>query len=99
MSISVVDIIIIQEESHFKSGVVSSSKNAGKSLDDPEAWRFLIPYRMLNASTQYPQFPITVIYDIFGNITTDKFISTINFTTCYFQVALNPYAKLRLSLV
>lgn len=43
------DNIIMPIKSPYESLVVLCCKNNGKSVDDPEAWRFAIDYRKLNA--------------------------------------------------
>lgn len=54
------DGIIMPIGSLLALPVVMCRKNKQKSSGDPEAWRFTIDYRKLNAVTQYPQFPIPV---------------------------------------
>ncbi|GFV63210.1 uncharacterized protein TNCV_2077421 [Trichonephila clavipes] len=65
---------IIQEgtnrpiQSPYASPVVLTHKNNGLPPDSPEAYRFAIGYRELNAITKYPRYPLPVIDDLITNI-------------------------------
>lgn len=56
--------IIMSIKLPFASSVVLCRKNNGKSEDYLKALRFAIDYRKLNAITQYPQYLIPVIDEI-----------------------------------
>lgn len=58
--------------------------------NDPEAWRFAIDYRKLNAITQYPQYPLPVTDDILENIMGTNYMFTLDLTSSYFQIAMTP---------
>ncbi|GFY20178.1 uncharacterized protein TNCV_208101 [Trichonephila clavipes] len=48
-------------QSPYASPVVLTRKNKGLPPDFPEAYRFTIDYRKLNAITKYPRYPLPVI--------------------------------------
>ncbi|GFU02985.1 retrovirus-related Pol polyprotein from transposon 17.6 [Trichonephila clavipes] len=50
------------------SPVVLTIKHNDIPLDSPEAYRFAIEYRKLNAITKYPRYPLPVIDDLITNI-------------------------------
>ncbi|GFW43574.1 retrovirus-related Pol polyprotein from transposon 297 [Trichonephila clavipes] len=52
----------------YASLVVLMRKNNGLPPDSPEAYRFAIDYRKLNAITKYPRYPLPVIDDLITNI-------------------------------
>ncbi|GFX71952.1 retrovirus-related Pol polyprotein from transposon 297 [Trichonephila clavipes] len=55
-------------QSPYASPVVLTRKNNGIPPDSPEAYRFAIDYRKLNAITKYPRYPLSVIDDLITNI-------------------------------
>ncbi|GFW24734.1 retrovirus-related Pol polyprotein from transposon 297 [Trichonephila clavipes] len=55
-------------QSPYASPVVLTRKNNGLPPDSPEAYRFAIDYRRLNAITKYPRYPLPVIDDLITNI-------------------------------
>ncbi|GFX64543.1 retrovirus-related Pol polyprotein from transposon 17.6 [Trichonephila clavipes] len=55
-------------QSPYASPVVLTCKNIGLLPDSPEAYRFAIDYRKLNAITKYPRYPLPVIDDLITNI-------------------------------
>ncbi|GFY01013.1 retrovirus-related Pol polyprotein from transposon 17.6 [Trichonephila clavipes] len=55
-------------QSPYASPVVLTRKNNGLPPDSPEAYRFAIDYRQLNAITKYPRYPLPVIDDLITNI-------------------------------
>ncbi|GFX27433.1 retrovirus-related Pol polyprotein from transposon 297 [Trichonephila clavipes] len=59
-------------------------------LDSPEAYRFAIDYRKLNAITKYPRYPLPVIDDLITNIPHTAMMSTLDLKSGYFQLAINP---------
>ncbi|GFX72781.1 uncharacterized protein TNCV_4063761 [Trichonephila clavipes] len=50
--------------SPYASPVVLTRKNNDLPPDSPEAYRFAIDYRKLNAITKYPRYPLPVIDDL-----------------------------------
>ncbi|GFY11704.1 retrovirus-related Pol polyprotein from transposon 297 [Trichonephila clavipes] len=55
-------------QSPYASPVVLTRKNNDLPPDSPEAYRFAIDYRKLNAITKYPRYPLPVIDDLITNI-------------------------------
>ncbi|GFV80779.1 uncharacterized protein TNCV_4619401 [Trichonephila clavipes] len=55
-------------QSPYASPVVLTRKNNGLPPDSPEAYRFAIDYRKLNAITKYLRYPLPVIDDLITNI-------------------------------
>ncbi|GFY16313.1 retrovirus-related Pol polyprotein from transposon opus [Trichonephila clavipes] len=51
-------------QSPYASPVVLTRKNSDLPPDSPEAYRFAIDYRKLNAITKYPRYPLPVIDDL-----------------------------------
>ncbi|GFX85903.1 uncharacterized protein TNCV_2473051 [Trichonephila clavipes] len=49
---------IITIQSPYASPVVLCRKNNGLPPDNPEAYRFAVDYRRLNAITKYPRYPL-----------------------------------------
>ncbi|GFV14905.1 retrovirus-related Pol polyprotein from transposon 297 [Trichonephila clavipes] len=58
--------------------------------DSPEAYRFAIDYRKLNAITKYPRYPLPVIDDLITNIPHTDVMSTLDLKSGYFQLAISP---------
>lgn len=80
--------IILPFESPFASPVVLCRKNNGKNADDPETRRFATDYRKINAIRSILNFRfIPVIGEISANITSTIYMSTLVFTSRYFQIA------------
>ncbi|GFV38537.1 retrovirus-related Pol polyprotein from transposon 297 [Trichonephila clavipes] len=77
-------------QSPYASPVVLTRKNNGLPLDSPEAYRFAIDYRKLNAIPQYPRYPLPVIDDLITNILHTAIMSTLDLKSGYFQLAINP---------
>ncbi|GFT23907.1 retrovirus-related Pol polyprotein from transposon 297 [Trichonephila clavipes] len=65
-------------QSPYASPVVLTRKNNGLPLDSPEAYRFAIDYRKLNAITNYPRYPLPVIDDLITNIPYTVMMSTLD---------------------
>ncbi|GFV87272.1 retrovirus-related Pol polyprotein from transposon 17.6 [Trichonephila clavipes] len=70
--------IIHPIKSPYASPVVLTRKNNGFPPDFPEAYRFAIDYRKLNAITKYPRYPLPVIDDLITNIPHTGVISIHN---------------------
>ncbi|GFW05951.1 retrovirus-related Pol polyprotein from transposon 297 [Trichonephila clavipes] len=77
-------------QSPYASPVVLTSKNNGLPPDSPEAYRFAIDYRKLNAITKYPRYPLPVIDDLITNIPHTRVMSTLDLKSGYFQLAISP---------
>ncbi|GFX33010.1 retrovirus-related Pol polyprotein from transposon 17.6 [Trichonephila clavipes] len=58
--------------------------------DSPEAYRFEIDYRKLNAITKYPRYPLPVIDYLITNIPHTGAMSTLDLKSGYFQLAISP---------
>ncbi|GFT52897.1 uncharacterized protein TNCV_1460051 [Trichonephila clavipes] len=86
---------------HRQIRVVLTRKNNDLPPDSPEAYRFAIDYRKLNAITKYPRYPLPVIDDLLTNIPHTNVMSTLDLRSGYFQLAISPKdieKKQRLSL-
>ncbi|GFU55810.1 retrovirus-related Pol polyprotein from transposon 297 [Trichonephila clavipes] len=62
----------------------------GLPPDSPEAYRFAIDYRKLNAVTKYPRYPLPVIDDLITNIPHTGVMSTLDLKSGYFQLVTSP---------
>ncbi|GFU18273.1 retrovirus-related Pol polyprotein from transposon 17.6 [Trichonephila clavipes] len=58
---------IIPIQSPYASPVVLCRKKNGLAQDNPEAYRFAVDYRKLNAITKYPRYPLPLIDDLIMN--------------------------------
>ncbi|GFV74180.1 retrovirus-related Pol polyprotein from transposon 17.6 [Trichonephila clavipes] len=74
----------------YVSPVVLTRKNKGFRPDSPEAYRFAIDYRKLNAIIKYPRYPFPLIDDLITNIAFTTIMSTLDLRSGYFQLAINP---------
>ncbi|GFV84446.1 uncharacterized protein TNCV_5007101 [Trichonephila clavipes] len=72
-----------------QGGRQGGSRN-GAFRDSPEAYRFTVDYRNLNAITKYPRYPLPVIDDLITNIPHTAIMSTQDLKSGYFQLAVNP---------
>ncbi|GFX28939.1 retrovirus-related Pol polyprotein from transposon 297 [Trichonephila clavipes] len=70
-------------QSPYASPVVLTRKNNGLPPDSPEAYRFAIDYRKLNAITKYPRYPLLEIYDLITNIPHTGVMSTLDLKSGY----------------
>ncbi|GFV71915.1 uncharacterized protein TNCV_2458501 [Trichonephila clavipes] len=77
-------------QSPYTSPVVLTRKNNDLPPDSPEAYRFTIDYRKLNAITKYPRYPLPVIDDLITNIPHTSVMSTLNLKSAYFQLVIRP---------
>ncbi|GFS54624.1 retrovirus-related Pol polyprotein from transposon 297 [Trichonephila clavipes] len=77
-------------QSPYALPVVLTRKNNGLPPDSPEAYRFVIDYRKLNAITKYPRYPLLVIDDLITNIPHTGVMSTLDLKGGYFQLANSP---------
>ncbi|GFY23360.1 retrovirus-related Pol polyprotein from transposon 297 [Trichonephila clavipes] len=81
---------IIPIQSPYASPVVLCRKNNGLPPDNPEAYRFAVDYRKLNAITKYPRYPLPLIDDLIINISHTGIMSALDLRSGYFQMAMNP---------
>ncbi|GFS54023.1 retrovirus-related Pol polyprotein from transposon 297 [Trichonephila clavipes] len=81
---------IIPIQSPYASPVVSCRKNNGLPPDNPEAYRFAVDYRKLNAIMKYPRYPLPLIDDLIMNIPHTGIMSVLDLRSGYFQMAVNP---------
>ncbi|GFS66701.1 retrovirus-related Pol polyprotein from transposon gypsy [Trichonephila clavipes] len=77
-------------QSPYESPVVLTRKNNGLPPDSPQAYRFSIDYRKLNAITKYPRYPLPLIDDLITNIPYTTMMSTLDLKSGYFHLAINP---------
>ncbi|GFU62886.1 retrovirus-related Pol polyprotein from transposon TNT 1-94 [Trichonephila clavipes] len=80
---------IISIPSPYASPVVLCRKNKGLPADNPEAYRFVVDYRKLNAITRYPRFPLPLIEDLITNIPHTTLMSSLDQRSGYFQLVAN----------
>ncbi|GFW03652.1 retrovirus-related Pol polyprotein from transposon opus [Trichonephila clavipes] len=81
---------IIPFQSPYASPIVLCRNNNGLPPDNPEAYRFAVDYRKLNAITKYPRYPFPLIDDLIMNISHTGIMSALNLRSGYFQIAVNP---------
>ncbi|GFX57914.1 retrovirus-related Pol polyprotein from transposon 17.6 [Trichonephila clavipes] len=77
-------------QSPYASPVVLTRKNNGLPPDSPEAYRFAIDYRILNAIAKYPRYPLPVTDDLITNIPHTGVMSTLDLKSGHFQLAISP---------
>ncbi|GFX33323.1 retrovirus-related Pol polyprotein from transposon 297 [Trichonephila clavipes] len=77
-------------QSRYASTVVLTCKNNGLPPDSPDAYRFAIDYRKLNAITKYPRYSLPVIDDLITSIPHTGVMSTLDLKRGYFQLAISP---------
>ncbi|GFS91701.1 retrovirus-related Pol polyprotein from transposon 297 [Trichonephila clavipes] len=73
-----------------KQGIIDYHIEKMLQEDSPEAYRFAIDYRKLNAITKYPRYPSPVIDDLITNIPHTGVMSTLDLKSGYFQLAISP---------
>ncbi|GFW30828.1 retrovirus-related Pol polyprotein from transposon 297 [Trichonephila clavipes] len=81
---------IIPIKSPYASPVVLSRKNNRLPPDNPEAYRFAMDYRKLNAITKYPRYPLPLINDLITNTPHTTIMSSLYLRSGYFQLVVNP---------
>ncbi|GFU38001.1 retrovirus-related Pol polyprotein from transposon 17.6 [Nephila pilipes] len=69
---------IMPIQSPYASPVVLCRKKNDKPVDSPDAYRFAIDYRKLNAITRYPKYPLPIIDDLLMNIQQNCTMSTLD---------------------
>ncbi|GFX47708.1 retrovirus-related Pol polyprotein from transposon opus [Trichonephila clavipes] len=77
-------------QSPYGSPVVLTRKNNDLPPDSPEAYRFVIDYRKLNAITKYLLYPLPVIDDLITNIPHTGVMCTLDLKSGYFHMAISP---------
>ncbi|GFU71785.1 retrovirus-related Pol polyprotein from transposon 297 [Trichonephila clavipes] len=77
---------IIPIQSPYASPVVLCRKNNGLHTppDNPEAYRFAVDYRKLNAFTKYPRYPLPLIDDLIMKIAHTGIRSALDLRSGYF---------------
>ncbi|GFX10521.1 retrovirus-related Pol polyprotein from transposon 297 [Trichonephila clavipes] len=65
-------------------------KTNGLSPDNPEAYRFAVDYRKLNAIIKNPRYPLTLIEVLITNIPHTEILSSLDLPSGYFQLAVKP---------
>ncbi|GFW01113.1 retrovirus-related Pol polyprotein from transposon 17.6 [Trichonephila clavipes] len=81
---------IIPVQSPYASPVVLCRKNNELPPDNPEAYRFPVDYRKLNAIMKYPRYPLPLIDDLIMNIPHTGIMSALDLRSGYFQMAVIP---------
>ncbi|GFX70273.1 retrovirus-related Pol polyprotein from transposon 297 [Trichonephila clavipes] len=81
---------IIPIQSPYASPVVLCRKNNGLPPDNPEACRFSVDYRKLNAITKYLTYPLPLIDNLIMNVSYTGIMSALDLRSGYFQMAVNP---------
>ncbi|GFU92446.1 retrovirus-related Pol polyprotein from transposon 297 [Trichonephila clavipes] len=71
----------------------------GYTPDNPEAYRFAVDYRKLNAITKYPRYPLPLIDDLIINITHTGIMSALDLRLGYFQMTMNPSDIVKIAFV
>ncbi|GFX84378.1 retrovirus-related Pol polyprotein from transposon 17.6 [Trichonephila clavipes] len=79
---------IIPIQSPYASPVVLCRKNNGLLLDYPEAYRFTVDYRKLNAITNYPRHLLPLIENLITNIPHKNILSPLDLRSGFFQLAV-----------
>ncbi|GFT72331.1 retrovirus-related Pol polyprotein from transposon opus [Trichonephila clavipes] len=77
-------------QSPYASLVVLYRKNSELPPDNPEAYRFAVDYRKLNAITEYPRYPLPLIEDLITNIPHTEIMSSLDLHSGFFKFAVNP---------
>ncbi|GFV15301.1 retrovirus-related Pol polyprotein from transposon gypsy [Trichonephila clavipes] len=90
---------IIPIQSPYASPVVLCRNNNGLPLDHPEAYRFAVDYRKLNAITKCPRYPLPLIDDLILNISHTGIMSALDLRSGYFQIAVNPSDTVKTAFV
>ncbi|GFY31614.1 retrovirus-related Pol polyprotein from transposon opus [Trichonephila clavipes] len=67
--------------------------------DNPEAYRFAVDYRKLNAITKYPGYPLPLIDDLIMNIPPTGIMSALDLRSGYFQMGVNPSDIVKIAFV
>ncbi|GFY33573.1 retrovirus-related Pol polyprotein from transposon 297 [Trichonephila clavipes] len=81
---------IIPIQSPHASPVVLCRKNNGLPPDNPEAYRFAVDYRKLNAISKYHRYPLPLIDNLIMNTPYAAIMSALDLRSGYFQMAVNP---------
>ncbi|GFV25736.1 retrovirus-related Pol polyprotein from transposon 17.6 [Trichonephila clavipes] len=81
-------IILIQYS--YASPAVLCRKNNGLPPDNPEAYRFAVDYRKLNAVTKYLHYLLPLIDDLIMGIPHTAIMLALHLRLGYFQLPVNP---------
>ncbi|GFX63441.1 retrovirus-related Pol polyprotein from transposon 17.6 [Trichonephila clavipes] len=81
---------IIPIQSPYASPVVLCRKNNVLPPDNPEAYRFAVDYRKLNAIMKYSRYTLHLIDDLIMNIPHTGIMPALDLQSRYFQMAVNP---------
>ncbi|KFM71474.1 Retrovirus-related Pol polyprotein from transposon 297, partial [Stegodyphus mimosarum] len=82
--------IISPINSDYASPVVLCRKKNDFPPSDKKAWRFAIDYRKLNSITKFPVYPLPVIEEIIRKIKSTRYMTTLDLTSGYYQIAMKP---------
>ncbi|GFX27786.1 retrovirus-related Pol polyprotein from transposon 17.6 [Trichonephila clavipes] len=74
---------------HNQGGRQGGSRNSA-FRDSPQAHRFAIDCRKLNAITKYAHYPLPVIDDLITNIPHTGIMSTLDLKSVFFQLTISP---------
>ncbi|GFY08164.1 retrovirus-related Pol polyprotein from transposon 297 [Trichonephila clavipes] len=77
-------------QSLYASPVMLCRRNNGLLQDNPEAYRFTVDYRKLNAITKYPRYLLPLIDDFIMNTPRATIKSSLHLRSGYFQLAVSP---------
>lgn len=91
--------LIERKQSPWASPVVLIRKKNEYDIQDPRAWRFAVDYRKLNSLTKYSRHPLPVIEDLLANLSHTNYMSTLDLTSGYFQVAIHPDDVLKTAFI
>ncbi|GFY26763.1 retrovirus-related Pol polyprotein from transposon 297 [Trichonephila clavipes] len=81
---------IIPFQSPYVSPLLLCRNNNGLPPDNPEAYRFAVDYRKLNAITKFPRYPLLLIDDLIMYIPYTGIMSALDLRSGYFKMAVNP---------
>ncbi|GFX78971.1 retrovirus-related Pol polyprotein from transposon gypsy [Trichonephila clavipes] len=95
------DGTIIPIQPPYASPVVLCRKNNGLHTppDNPEAYRFAVDYRKLNAITKYPRYLLPLIDDLIMNIPHTGIMSALDLRSGYFQMVVKPSDRVKTAFV
>ncbi|GFW34379.1 retrovirus-related Pol polyprotein from transposon gypsy [Trichonephila clavipes] len=86
---------ILPIQSPYAPPVVLCKKNNGLPWYNPDAYRFTVDYRNLNAITKHPRYPLPLIDDLIMNIPHTTIMSSLDLRSVYFQLVVNPSDKVK----
>ncbi|GFY30500.1 transposon Ty3-I Gag-Pol polyprotein [Trichonephila clavipes] len=83
-------VVTTIEEGNEEIDLTKTRKNNGFPPENPEAYRFAVDYRKLNAITNYPRYPLPLIDDLTTKIPHTTIKLTLDLRSGYFQLEVNP---------